>query len=158
MENGRDFYRIRDVLDLYLSKNKYIAYRVKSQEALKAWDTVVDNYIKQHTKTIFIKNKTLFIRTDSTVLANELSLREKELVDKLNSVLRIPLISRVKFKTGDIRKKDRKRESKTAKPKEITLKTINNIDRMVQDINEDDLRFIMKKFLISLAMRNGGVK
>ena len=156
MEKGRDFYRIRDVLDLYLSKNEYIAYRIKSQEALKAWDTVVDNYIKQHTKTVFIKNKTLFIRTDSTVLANELSLREKELVDKLNSVLRTPLISRVKFKTGVIRKKDRKRESNAAKPKEITLKTINNIDRMVQDINEDELRFIMKKFLISLAMRNGG--
>ena len=158
MEKGRDFYRIRDVLDLYLSKNEYIAYRIKSQEALKAWDTVVDNYIKQHTKTVFIKNKTLFIRTDSTVLANELSLREKELVDKLNSVLRTPLISRIKFKTGVIRKKDRKRESNAAKPKEITLKTINNIDRMVQDINEDELRFIMKKFLISLAMRNGGVK
>lgn len=158
MENARDFYRIRDVLDLYLSKNKYIAYRIKSQEALKAWDTVVDNYIKQHTKTVFIKNKTLFISTDSTVLANELTLREKELVDKLNSVLRIPLISRVKFKTGVIRKKDGKRELKTAKPKEITLKTINNIERMVQDIHEDDLRFIMKKFLISLAMRNGGVK
>jgi len=158
MEKGRDFYRIRDVLDLYLSKNEYIAYRIKSQEALKAWDTVVGNYIKQHTKTVFIKNKTLFIRTDSTVLANELSLREKELVDKLNSVLRTPLISRVKFKTGVIRKKDRKRESNAAKPKEITLKTINNIDRMVQDINEDELRFIMKKFLISLAMRNGGVR
>ena len=158
MEKGRDFYRIRDVLDLYLSKNEYIAYRIKSQEALKAWDTVVDNYIKQHTKTVFIKNKTLFISTDSTVLANELSLREKELVDKLNSVLRTPLISRVKFKTGVIRKKDRKRESNAAKQKEITLKTINNIDRMVQDINEDELRFIMKKFLISLAMRNGGVR
>ena len=158
MEKGRDFYRIRDVLDLYLSKNEYIAYRIKSQEALKAWDTVVDNYIRQHTKTVFIKNKTLFIRTDSTVLANELSLREKELVDKLNSVLRTPLISRLKFKTGVIRKKDRKRESNAVKPKEITLKTINNIDRMVQDINEDELRFIMKKFLISLAMRNGGVR
>ena len=40
MERERDMYTIKDVLALYLSKNKHIEYKIKSQE-----DKGVDNSI-----------------------------------------------------------------------------------------------------------------
>ena len=52
-------YTIKDVLSLYLSKNKYIEYRIKSQEAITAWNKINDSYTNSHTKAIFVKNGTL---------------------------------------------------------------------------------------------------
>jgi predicted nucleic acid-binding Zn ribbon protein len=136
-------YTLKDVLALYLSKNKYIEYRIKSQEAITAWNKVCDSYIKMHTSAIYVKNGTLFVSADSSVISNELSLKENEFVKRINDQIGTPVISRIKMLSGFV------------KGDEISLKTINNIDRIVDSIKEDELRFIMKKYLITLSQRTG---
>lgn len=154
MEKNKSTYSIREVLDLYLSKHKHMKYRIKSQEALMIWETVVDNYIKLHTKTVLIKDNVLFVNTDSTVLANELSLRENELVRKLNTALRLPLIEKIIFRSGYVGSERKNRDRKDNINNKLTVKTLNMIDKAANNIKEDELRDIMKKFLITSAMHN----
>ena len=154
MEKNKSTYSIREVLDLYLSKHKQMKYRIKSQEALMIWKTVVDNYIKLHTKTVLIKDNVLFVNTDSTVLANELSLRENELVGKLNTALRMPLIEKIIFRSGYVGSEKKNRDKKDNINNILTVKTLNMIDKAANNIKEDELRDIMKKFLITSAMHS----
>jgi len=154
MEKNKSTYSIREVLDLYLSKHKHMKYRIKSQEALMIWKTVVDNYIKLHTKTVLIKNNVLFVNTDSTVLANELSLRENELVGKLNTALRLPIIEKIIFRSGYVGSEKKNRDKKDNINNKLTVKTLNMIDKAANNIKEDELRDIMKKFLITSAMHS----
>jgi hypothetical protein len=148
-------YTLKDVLALYLSKNKYIEYRIKSQEAITAWNKVCDSYIKMHTSAIYVKNGTLFVSADSSVISNELSLKENEFVKRINDQIGTPVISRIKMLSGFVKGDNNKRKTKVKRPAEISLKTINNIDRIVDSIKEDELRFIMKKYLITLSQRTG---
>ena len=141
------------ILQKYLSKNKYIEYRIKSQEAITAWNKVCDSNIKNHTAALFVKNGTLFISADSPVISNELSLRENELVKKINDEIGTPVISRIKMVTGFVKSGNHKRKKNQRLPAETSLKTINNIDKIVNNIKEDELRFIMKKYLIALSQR-----
>jgi hypothetical protein len=146
-------YTIKDVLSLYLSKNKYIEYRIKSQEAVTAWNRISDHYTRGHTKAIFVKNGTLFISSDSPAVSNELVMKENELVKKLNDELGTPVVSRIKMVSGFVKSEKTKRKKNAYSPADISLKTINNIDRIVNTIKEDELRFIMKKYFITLSQR-----
>ena len=154
MEKYKSTYSIREVLDLYLSKHKHMEYRIKSQEALMIWKTVVDNYIKLHTKAVLIKDNVLFVNTDSTVLANELSLRGNELVGKLNTALRLPLIEKIIFRSGYVGSKKKNSDKKDNINNKLTVKTLNMIDKVANNIKEDELRDIMKKFLTTSAMHS----
>ena len=154
MEKNKSTYSIREVLDLYLSKHKHMEYRIKSQEALMIWKTVVDNYIKLHTKAILIKDNVLFVNTDSTVLANELSLRGNELVGKLNTALRLPLIEKIIFRSGYVGSKKKNKDKKDNINNKLNVKTLNMIDKAANNIKEDELRDIMKKFLTTSAIHS----
>ena len=146
-------YTIKDVLALYLSKNKYIEYRIKSQQAINAWNSISDSYVASHTKAVFVKNRTLFISSDSSAISNELSMKENELVKKINDLLGTPVISRIKMISGFVKPKNTKGKDIAYRPSEISLRTINNIDRIVNNIKEDELRFIMKKYFLTLSQR-----
>jgi hypothetical protein len=154
MGKPRRIYSVRETLDEFLSKNKALFHKLKSQEALTAWDRVVDQYVSGHTKTSLVKDGILFVNTDSAVLANELSLREETLRSDLNGVLKSPVVKKIVFKSGAIKKSEKIKKIKKINNRNITLKTLNLIDETVRQIEEDGLRFILRKFLISAAMRN----
>jgi hypothetical protein len=144
---------MKETLEGFLSKNKELRYRIKSQEALAAWDRVVDPYVSEHAKTSLIKDGILFVNTDSAALANELSLREETLRSDLNGMLRAPVVKKIVFKSGYIKKTKKIISIKKINNKKITLKTLNFIDETIRQVDEDELRFILRKFFISAAMR-----
>jgi hypothetical protein len=154
MGKPRRIYSMNETLEMFLSKNKELRYKIKSQEALTAWDSVVDPYVIEHTKTSLIKDGTLFVNTDSSALANELSMREESLRNGLNEVLKASVVKKIVFKSGAIKKEKKIKSIKKISNKKITLKTLNLIDETIRQVDEDSLRFILRKFLISAAMRN----
>jgi hypothetical protein len=154
MGKPRRIYSLKETLEEFLSKNKDLRYKIKSQEALTAWDRIVDPYVSEHAKTSLIKDGILFVNTDSSVLANELSLREETLRNDLNGVLKAPVVKKIVFKSGYIKKTNKIKTIKKINNRKITLKTLNLIDETIRQVEEDGLRFILRKFLISAAMRN----
>ncbi len=154
MKKGRTTFSIKEALEFYLSKNKQLAYKVKALDAIRLWEAIVDDYIRQHTRAAVVKDNVLFVNTESAVLASELSLREKELVDRMNNALHMPIIKRIVFKSGYIGKKDNKKDNINKIEKSITMKTINCIDKAVSKVKEDELREILRSFLVTAAKRN----
>ena len=153
MGKTRKLFTLKEALDSFLSRNKEISYKIKSQQALSVWDSVVDEGLRAHTRAVFIKDGVLFVNTDSAALSNELALRESELKKKLNSSIGAEIIRRIVFKSGFIKKLKEKKEIKKINTIKLTLKALNTIDATLQPVREDELRLLLRKFLITIATR-----
>jgi hypothetical protein len=153
VQKKKSTYSIREVLNEYLSKNRPLAYRIKSFQAIEMWETVVDASIHSHSAAVTLNDGVLFVNTDSAPLANELSLREHELREKLNGKLVFPVVKKIVFKSGYIPKNKAGGNKKNTKKKNITLSTIKRIEETVKSVKEDDLREILRRFLLEAARR-----
>ena len=61
----------------------------------KGWNEIMGEVIAAHTKKINISNQTLYIECDSPVVRQELSLRQTEIIYKLNKFVDAYVINRI---------------------------------------------------------------
>jgi hypothetical protein len=151
VQKKKSTYSIKEVLNEYWSKNRALAHRIKSFQALEMWDTVVDSSLHSHTAAVTMNDGILFVNTDSAPLANELSLQEKELREKLNGKLVFPVVKKIVFKSGYIPKNKAGKNKKNTQKKNITLGMVKKIEETVKDVKEDELREILKRFFLAAA-------
>ena len=58
--------------------------KLNSIDIINSWQSVVGEMIYQHTKSLYVKNRTLFVTLDSAALKNELSFSKTKIVKALN--------------------------------------------------------------------------
>ncbi len=77
-----------------------LGIRKKLQEynAVIYWETVVGAQIAKMTTATRIIQGVLFVQVKNSTWRNELNLRKREIVDKLNSALGIDVVRDIKFK------------------------------------------------------------
>ncbi len=142
---------IRYIIENILSGNERLRYEVKVREALYRWSDITEEYVKAHTKAVYVKNRTLFVNTESSVLANELSLREKEYIEKLNAEAGIQVIKKIVFKSGPtIHKRQNTKDTVEARPR-LSMNVLKKIEVSVSHIKEGELREIFRRFLRTTA-------
>jgi hypothetical protein len=126
---------------------------VKIREALRLWAGAVEEYVRLHTQAVLVKNRTLYVHADSSALASELSLRERELLDRLNRALKVRLLERIIFKAGRVAHEEHGAAPADGAKIRLTADTVKRIDATVKDIEEDELRDILRRFLRTAAGR-----
>lgn len=72
-----------DALNAYL-KAIGADSKIKEMRVLQAWDKVVGSYIAGDTAEINICNGVLFIRLNSPIIRNEISMRKTQIINRLN--------------------------------------------------------------------------
>jgi len=172
------FATVGSVLESFISQHPELQYQVKIREALVAWPKISDEYTARHTEAVMVKDRILYVNTDSSALASELTLRGSELLRRLNGELGTPLFQRILFKSGRVaRREEAKREEKeegkwghrekalSSKEEKgvrggeagnrLTARTLKRIDSTVSVIHEEELREILKRLLRVTAQRNG---
>ena len=75
--------KIDDVIQEYLKALK-IDDKLKEVKLIKSWDEVVGKTIARSTNEIFIKNRKLFVKLNSSVIRNELFMLREGLKKALN--------------------------------------------------------------------------
>jgi hypothetical protein len=164
---------VRSVLEGYISRYPELQYQVKIREALRIWPSITDDYTNRHTDAVMIKDRTMYVNADSSALATELTLREEELLDRLNRELGIPLLRHIHFKSGHVSRKEESHEDSAGlhgfgevsgereeappgkESSRLTARTLKRIDSMVSVIDEEELRSALKRFLRVIAQRGG---
>lgn len=71
IDNLLDYYRIRS--------------KVVETDILNSWELLMGKMISNHTSDLYIKGSKLFIKVDSPVLKNELSLMKSGILERVNS-------------------------------------------------------------------------
>ena len=83
---------IEQMLQVYKSKKRY-----EETGVIAHWPELVGKSVANRTKEIYIHNKKLFLRIESSVIKNELVLMRSQIIEKINEKAREILIEDVVF-------------------------------------------------------------
>jgi len=75
--------KISEVIDEYL-KSSGLKHKLRKARVLNHWEELMGKTVAKRTKSIYIKNKTLFVYLSSSVLRNELLMMRQEIIDAVN--------------------------------------------------------------------------
>ena len=149
MKRDRRVLTVREVLESWMRTNRAVEYRIKTDRAVTLWDEIVDDYTKAHSVAAGIKEGTLLVKTDSPVLANELAMREEDLRAGLNRLLERPVVKKIVFKSGYVKKREDGGEERRKNEKKPRLTDLKRVDRTVEEIHGSALKEELKRLFIS---------
>lgn len=112
---------IKGILNSTLKKMG-LSKKIKEKQVLKLWSEITGNRISLHTEAKYINQGVLFVTVDNSAWANELLFMKDNLIKRLNNKLGKKIVKDIRFKTGTINKKQKKRASKSKNKPEINLK------------------------------------
>ncbi len=90
---------VKSVAELLLSnlRRQGLETPLLQKRLVESWPDVVGSVISRYTINIYIRNQTLFVHLSSPALRADLSMRRKELVDRLNAAVGSRVIVDIKF-------------------------------------------------------------
>lgn len=89
--------KISEAIQEYLEQNG-LGTKMKVSNVSKYWESLMGNIISQKTSNIYIKNKTLFIYLNSSVLRSELNMMRSRIASMMNEKMGGHYIEKVVLK------------------------------------------------------------
>ena len=83
---------IEQMLNVYKIKRRYDETAIVS-----AWPDLVGKSVANRTKELFIKDKRLFLRIESSVIKNELVMMRNQIIQKINDDAKTELVVEIVF-------------------------------------------------------------
>ena len=83
---------IEQMLQVYKIKRRYDETGI-----ISAWPDLVGKSVANRTKEIFIRDKKLFLRIESSVIKNELLMMRTQIVDKINNDAKSVIVEEIIF-------------------------------------------------------------
>lgn len=83
---------IEQMLQVYKIKNRYDETGI-----ITLWPELVGKSVANRTKEIFIRDKKLFVRIESSVIKNELLLMRTQIIEKINNDAGSNLVEEIIF-------------------------------------------------------------
>jgi predicted nucleic acid-binding Zn ribbon protein len=83
---------IEQMLNVYKIKRRYDETGV-----IAAWPELVGKSVANRTKELFIRDKKLFLRIESSVIKHELMLMRSQIIDKINAEAKGILVEEIVF-------------------------------------------------------------
>ena len=87
---------LKEVLDLWLKAYGYDG-KMKEMDVLEAWPEMMGTALANRTSEIYIKNKKLFLKMDSSVMREELSYGKDVIIQRVNEKAGAEIITDVWF-------------------------------------------------------------
>jgi predicted nucleic acid-binding Zn ribbon protein len=84
-------YPIKEAIDEFLKTFK-LEKKIKEQQIIQSWETVVGKGIDRYTEEIRIKDGVMFVKLRSSVVRDELSYSKEKLLNALNSICGQPIL------------------------------------------------------------------
>jgi hypothetical protein len=90
------FKSLKESLETYGVENK-LTSELSLRKIEEAWKKTVGTQIEKNTKLSFVKNNTLFVKTNTPVWRNELEFRKTEILEKLLDELSNTRLTNIRF-------------------------------------------------------------
>jgi len=78
-------------------ENLNLTKRIKENQAINIWPSVVGSEISKVTKPLYIKQSILYIKVKNDVWRNEIIYQKKNIMDKINDELSGKFVREIKF-------------------------------------------------------------
>lgn len=83
---------IEQMLNVYKIKRRYDETHI-----VAAWPDLVGKSVANRTKELFVRDKKLFLRIESSVIKNELVMMRSQIINKINDDAKTQLIEEIVF-------------------------------------------------------------
>jgi predicted nucleic acid-binding Zn ribbon protein len=87
---------LKDAIEAWLKTNHFDT-KLNETRLVSSWEKVTGKLIARHTENLFIKNRELFVKVDSSALKHELTYMKTKLLKKLNKAVGAEVIDEIKF-------------------------------------------------------------
>ena len=94
MAYDKHFVTLGDAINQFLEKNN-LQSKINEVKLLETWEVLVGKAIKSHTNELFIKEKTLYVKVDSSVVRQEINFMRRRLADKINKAFNSNIIEQI---------------------------------------------------------------
>jgi len=88
---------LKNILDSFFKKN-HLDNKIKGYQIIFNWSDCVGKNIAAHSQPVKILGNTLFLKVDSHVWANELNIKQGEIIKKINDKANKKIIHNIKFR------------------------------------------------------------
>lgn len=89
--------KLSEVIDEFL-KGSGLSLKLKKARIINHWEELMGKAIANRTTSIYIKNKTLFVTLNSSVVKNELMMMRQQIIDALNKHAGEKIIEKIVIK------------------------------------------------------------
>lgn len=89
--------KINEVIDEYL-KTSGLKQKLQKSRIPNYWEEVMGKVVAKRTKSVYIKDKTLFVSLNSSVLRNELVMMKQDIINTLNKYVGEKIIDKIVLK------------------------------------------------------------
>jgi predicted nucleic acid-binding Zn ribbon protein len=136
-----------------LFQNLGISERIRIETLRRKWHTIIAEPLSNHTAPVDLKDGKLVIAVDSPAWLHHLKFLKKEMADKLKP----HGVSDIRLKLGNVRiDSERQIPDNVALPesfRELTADEITRIDRTIEDIEDGELKDVIKHVMEKSMMR-----
>jgi len=87
---------LKDAIDEWLKTNHFDT-KLNETRLISSWEKVTGKLIARHTENLFIKNRELFVKVDSSALKHELTYMKTKLLKKLNKAAGSVVVDEIRF-------------------------------------------------------------
>ena len=94
MARNKDFVTLGDAINQFLERNN-LQSKINEVKLSDTWEVLVGKAIKSHTKELYIKEKTLYVKVDSSVVRQEINFMRRRLADKINKAFNSNMIEEI---------------------------------------------------------------
>ena len=92
----KESYSVRSIIQK-ISYNKLLSGGFRKVFLNKVWSNVIGKNVSQYTENIYIKNNTLFLKINSSVLKQELSYGKDKIIENFNKEVGSNEIKKIVF-------------------------------------------------------------
>ena len=85
-----------DVINEFLKENNWDG-KFQERRIIQCWKVLLGNNVAQYTTSIFIKNKTLYVKISSSVLRGELQMCREMLIKRINEHIGGEVVTHIIF-------------------------------------------------------------
>ena len=86
---------IKNILGKLINCSSSLNSGLNNNKVQKLWKEVMSNNVNSYTNEVILKNKTLYVNLNSSVLRQELSYGKQKIVDLLNKELGKEIIQKI---------------------------------------------------------------
>jgi hypothetical protein len=75
---------ISQAMDAFLSENPQLAQKLAETRLINSWEKVLGAVVVRYTGNLFIKNRCLYVKINSSIVKSELMMCREKLIQNLN--------------------------------------------------------------------------
>lgn len=94
MARDKHYLTLGDAINQFLEKNN-LQSKINEVKLAETWECLVGKAIKSHTNELYIKEKTLYVKVDSSVVRQEINFMRRRLAEKINKAFNSNLIEQI---------------------------------------------------------------